>query len=205
MEIKTGTPPHPLVDESSVPLIQAYYELSQLKGLYRQGWLLRGVPRERCESVAEHSFGVAVLALWLAEAHYPHLDRGKVLRMALLHDFGEVYAGDITPTDGVSRGEKAKRELESVKKVFIKLPGGDTYLDLWQEFETGESPEARFIRQVDRLEMALQAGVYQQQGLENMEEFLNSARQELSDAPLLDLMAEIETLSRQSLNPDVDE
>ena len=112
MEIKAENPISLLGEEGYTPLVTAYFELCHLKQLYRQGWLRRGVPPERCESIAEHSFGVAVLALWLAQAQ-PELDADKVVRMALLHDLGEVYAGDIVPSDGVSEGEKHRREAEA--------------------------------------------------------------------------------------------
>ena len=154
-----------LKDQNVDPFIRAYFELCQLKQLYRQGWLRRGVSRERCESVAEHSFGCAVLATWLAQAYYPELDVCKVLRMALLHDFGEIYAGDLIPVDAVEPEEKHRREAGSVAQVFANLPGGAAYLSLWEEFERNETPEARFVRQIDRLEMGLQAGVYALQGL----------------------------------------
>ncbi|MBN1146901.1 MAG: HD domain-containing protein [Anaerolineales bacterium] len=192
MEVKAENPASLLQGEDLSPLVQAYFELCQLKQLYRQGWLRRGVPRQRCESVAEHSFGVALLALWLAEAYYPELDGGKLLRMALLHDFGEIYAGDIIPGDGVPPQDKSRREAESVAQVLGKLPGGEAYVALWEEFERGDTPEARFVRQVDRLEMGLQARVYQAQGFERMQEFLASARQALTEQALLEILAAVE-------------
>ena len=176
--------------KEAAPFIQAYFELCHLKQLFRQGWLRRGIPRERCESVAEHSFGVAVLALWLAQAHSPRLDQNKVLRMALLHDCGEIYAGDIIPSDPVTAQEKHQRELEAVRQVFEKLPGGESYVQLWQEFEAGESPEAQFVRQIDRLEMGLQASVYTAQGFAGLEEFFASAQQALTDEKFNKLLAE---------------
>ena len=191
METKAENPVKLLKDREVDPLIQAYFELCQLKQLYRQGWLRRGVSRERCESVAEHSFGCAVLATWLAQAYYPQLDLSKVLRMALLHDFGEIYAGDIIPVDAVGADEKHRREAGSVAQVFGKLPAGAGCLSLWEEFEQGETPEARFVRQIDRLEMGLQAGVYAAQGLVQPDEFFASARLALEDARLIELMDEL--------------
>jgi putative hydrolase of HD superfamily len=178
-------------------VVEAYFELCHLKQLYRQGWLKRGIPRQRCESIAEHSFGVAMLALWLNAGHVPELDIGKVLRMALLHDLGEVYAGDIIPGDNVPAQEKHQREAQSVERVLRKLPGGEDYLACWQEFELGETAEARFVRQIDRLEMGLQAGVYASQGFENLEEFFTSARQELSEPSLIKLIEAAQVLSRK--------
>jgi putative hydrolase of HD superfamily len=195
MEMKADNPVTLLKDLNLDPVIQAYFELCQLKQLYRQGWLRRGVSRERCESVAEHSFACAVLATWLAQAYYPQLDLSKVLRMALLHDFGEIYAGDIIPVDAVEAEEKHRREAGSVAKVFAKLPGGAVYLSLWEEFERNETAEARFVRQVDRLEMGLQAGLYALQGLLEPVEFFASARQALDDPRFSSILEAVEAIS----------
>ena len=115
------------------PIIRFYFEFVHLKQLYRQGWLTRAIPAERCESVAEHSLGVAVSAMVLADEFFPELDTLKVLRMALIHDFGEIYAGDIIPGDGITPEEKHRAERESVARVFESLPNGDAYLALWEE------------------------------------------------------------------------
>jgi putative hydrolase of HD superfamily len=197
MEIKAENPVGLLQDGERTPLITAYFELCHLKQLYRQGWLRGGVPRERCESIAEHSFGVAVLALWLAQAQ-PELDADKAVRMALLHDLGEVYAGDITPSDGVSEGKKHQLEAEGVRKILSRLPEGQKYVDLWDEFEAGVTPEARFVRQIDRLEMGLQAAVYQMQGLIAGDEFFSSARQALVELNLVALLDEIQPVAQHS-------
>lgn len=194
METKAENPVLRLQGKEVDPFVAAYFELCALKQLFRQGWLRRGVPRERCESVAEHSFGVAMLALWLARAHFPALDLQKVLVMALVHDFGEVYTGDIIPSDPVSSDEKYRREAGSIDQVFGKLPGGEMYVRLWQEFEAGVSAEARLIRQVDRLEMGLQAGVYQQQGFAGLAEFFDSAGKGLEDDALLRCLEQVQHL-----------
>jgi putative hydrolase of HD superfamily len=192
METKAENPLSLLDDEERTPLITAYFELCHLKQLYRQGWLRRGVPSERCESIAEHSFGVALLALWLAHAT-PDLDVDKAVCMALLHDLGEVYAGDIIPSDGVSEAEKHRLEAEAVNRILYRLAGGRGFIDLWDVFEAGLTPEARFVRQIDRLEMGLQAAVYQRQGLIAGDEFFASARQALTDPKLAALLDEIQT------------
>jgi putative hydrolase of HD superfamily len=197
MEVKAPNPVESLPKGQIAPLVEAYFELCHLKGLYRQGWLRRDLPKARCESVAEHSFAMAILALWLAEAYFPELDSDKVLRMTLLHDFGEIYAGDIIPGDDIPPQEKGRREAASVEKVLVKLPNGKAYIDLWREFESGDSAEARFVRQIDRLEMGLQAAVYRREGFSNLAEFFQSARASLSEVPLLDLLAQAEGLSQK--------
>jgi len=178
-------------------LAKAYLELNHLKQLYRQGWLQRGVPAERCESVAEHTFGVAALALLLAQACFPALDRDRLLRMAVLHEFGEIRAGDLTPQDGVPAEEKRRREAASVGEVLADLPGGDELIRLWEEYASGATPEARFLREVDRLEMGLQAVVYESQGLADLAEFHETVDRALSTPELRALFRELETASER--------
>ncbi len=192
MQTKSSPPIQSLKSKNLPALVKVYYEFNQLKQLYRQGWLKRGISKQVCESVAEHTLGVTLLCMWIADQCYPQLDSLKVMRMALLHDFGEIYAGDITPVDDVSVGEKARLEMQAVTEVFSGLPGGDVYIAYWQEFEDGATAEARFVRQIDRLEMAFQAGVYTKLGLETPHEFLGSARKALTDNELIQILDEFE-------------
>ena len=195
MRTKAENPAARLEGKNAPALVEAYFEFNHLKQLYRQGWLRRGIPPDRCESVAEHTFGVAMLALFLAEAHFPELDADRVLRLALLHDFGEVYAGDIIPGDGVPPEEKKRREAEAAARVLAKLPNGAANLRLWEEYEHGATPEARFVKAIDRLEMALQAGVYQAQGFEGLQEFFDTARIGITHPQLRDIIQSVEELT----------
>lgn len=169
------------------PHRRAILQVTQLKRLYRQGWLKRGVPEGECESVADHSFSVALLTLLAPEPGFP-VDRTKAVFLALLHELGEVYAGDITPVDGVSREEKARLERESLDRVLEGHPEAAALKALWEEFEEGRTPEARFVRQLDRLEMGLQAEIYRAEGKARMEEFLESADRAVSDPSLRGLL-----------------
>ena len=156
-------------------ILAAYLEFNNLKQIYRQGWLNRGVPPEQCETVAEHILGVALLAWFVADQSFPTFNRDKLLRMALVHDLGEVFVGDLTPTDAVSPGEKRRREREAITQLVSRLPHGREYVELWEEYEAGRTNEARLVRQIDRLEMACQALIYEKQGFGAMEEFFRSA------------------------------
>ena len=201
MKAKAGNPVYLLPTQGVPPLLRAYFELNQLKQLYRQGWLHRGLDEARCETVADHSFAAAVLALWLAQAYFPALDPGKVVQIALLHELGEIYAGDIIPADGLSPQEKSRLEADSVERVLQGLPSAEACRTLWQEFEEGATPEARLVRQVDRLEMGLQAGVYGMQGLQDIDEFLTSARLALTEESLVRLLDDLQAVIDQS-KPD---
>jgi len=192
MKIKAERPLSWFNGRSLSPLLEAYLELNHLKQLYRQGWLRRGVPLDRCESVAEHVFNMAMLAWWIADAYFPNLDVNRVLRMVLVHELGEIYAGDITPGDHMSAEEKHRLEREGFMRVVNKLPEGETYLSLWEEFEEGATSEARLVRQIDRLEMGFQALIYEKQGFGNMDEFFRSVDAALTDPELRDILSNLE-------------
>lgn len=187
MKTKAENPVSLLKDKKIHPIIEAYFELNHLKQLYRQGWLNRGVSEIECETVAEHCFTTAILAMWLAQSLSPEIDCCKVVQMALIHDLGEIYAGDIIPAQEIDPIEKHRLEARSIRSVLSKLPQGLETIALWEEFELGETPEARLVKQVDKLEMGFQAKVYQLQGKPQMEEFLSSALTGLDDPILIEL------------------
>lgn len=186
MRVKAPNPIE-LFPEAVDPRLKSQLQTMQLKRLYRQGWLKRGVPETECESVADHSFSVALLSLLAPDPGFP-VDRTKAALLALIHELGEVYAGDITPVDGVSPDEKARRERASVERVLEGVPDAASLQSLWEEFEEGKSPEARFVRQLDRLEMGLQAAVYKAEGKDRMGEFLDSADRAVSSPALRGLL-----------------
>lgn len=174
--------------KNSLPIIEAYFEFNHLKQLYRQGWLQHGIEPKYCESVAEHSFCVALLGLLLADK-YPELDTNKIVRMALIHDLGEIYAGDFTPKDKIDKNHKFQLERKSILQVFQKLSNGDKWINIWEEYEQGKSAEAKLVRELDRLEMLLQASVYEHQGQADLSEFFASIGQEI-------LSPELQTISK---------
>lgn len=154
-------------------------EALDLKALDRAGWVRCGLSAP--ESVAAHSWGVA----WLALALCPeHLDRQRCLGMALLHDLAEVRVGDITPRDGVPAHHKASAEKQAFHDLLAERPD---LLGLATEYEARDTPEARFVRQLDRLDMALQARRYHDQGRlsdADLAEFLSSALSVIEDPAL---------------------
>jgi putative hydrolase of HD superfamily len=178
------------------PIISTYFDICHLKQLYRQGWLLREIPPEYCESVADHTFGVAMLAMLLAKAHFPELDQARLLQLALIHDVGEVHVGDIVPGAGIGPNEKYQLEKESFSLVFGNIPRREEYQSLWDEYEQGKSPESRFIRQVDKLEMALQASLYEHQLGFDLGDFFTSAEKAIESDELKKILVELENLRK---------
>jgi len=169
------------LDGGADPALASYLRLMRLKRLYRQGWLKRGLPEGLCESVAEHSFGTALLALLVAGTagdggSIGRADASRAAILALVHELGESYAGDITPVDGVGPPEKLRLEREAILRALEGHPDLEWFVSLWEEFEEGATPEARFVRQLDRLEMGLQAALQEAEGFPGMGEFYDSAR-----------------------------
>jgi putative hydrolase of HD superfamily len=159
-------------------LVDLFLEAATLKRMPRTGWLLRGVPH--VESVAEHSFGVAFVALALADTlmgtgapEAETLDLEKVLVMALLHDLAEVRLTDL-PMSAVRlipAEVKSQAEAGAIADLLAPLPGGGRLQALWQEFEDRDSPEGRLVRDADKLEMMVQCLRYERAGSRGLGEF----------------------------------
>lgn len=151
-----------------------------LKHVARAGWVRAGILTP--ESVAGHSWGMA----WLVMNLCPDtLDIERALRLALVHDLPEVIAGDITPHDGISKHQKASIETEAAEKLFA---GRLDLMELWKEYADGESPEARFVKECDALDMALQAVHYQRKHGIDTSEFIASAKAKIHSQPLLEVL-----------------
>lgn len=172
-------------------MIEMFFEYAQLKNLYRQGWLKCGITTLHCETVADHSFGVALLGYTIAEEYRPDLDSTKVMKLGLFHEMGEIYAGDVTPVDNVSIDEKVQKEFESVQKVFSKLPDSDKYINIWLEFEYQKSAEAKFVKQIDKLELVLQADLYEKLDYKELDEFFSSVKKKIETPELKTILNDI--------------
>lgn len=135
-----------------------YEEIYKLKTLLRRGWVLRQVP-DRTESDAEHTFSMLILALEIMSKNNLNLDQLKVLKMIAYHELCEIDAGDVTPVDGVSKEEKYKNEWAGVKRLAknYNMPEIET---LWLEFEENITPEAQFVKHIDKFDAILQAEIY---------------------------------------------
>ncbi|HVZ67074.1 MAG TPA: HD domain-containing protein [Patescibacteria group bacterium] len=142
------------IDEAN--LHQFIHDVGSLKRKDRAGWIRHAV--EQPESVAEHSFRAGIMAFVLAPSF--GLDPNKCMKMAIFHDLGEHSIPDYTPFDNITREQKHREEEEAMRTLCSKIPNGDEVLGLWQEFEEGETAEAKLVRGIDRLEMMFQAEEY---------------------------------------------
>ena len=160
-------------------LLQAY----QLKSLSRAGWVRSGIAHP--ESVAAHSWGMSFLCLTLCPEE---LNTQRVLELAILHDLVEVHTGDITPHDPVSKAEKKARERKAALQLFAER---HDFLAIWQEYEDHQTAESRFVHQIDKLDMALQAIVYEQNEDFDGKEFIDSAKRAVHDPSLQTLLKKV--------------
>ena len=138
--------------------------------------------------MAAHSWGVALLVLALLP---DDLDPIRALRYAVLHDLPEALAGNVTPYDGVSPADKGSAEAAAMATLAAVLQRGETLQACWEAYERQEDAEARFVRQLDRLDLALQAHVYGARGLDPAE-FLASAARVVTDPGLRSLLASLD-------------
>jgi putative hydrolase of HD superfamily len=129
-------------------------EIDRLKHIYRQTYLL---DKSRHDSDVEHSWHFAVMALVLAELSKDQIDVCKVIKMALIHDIVEIDAGDIFVYDNKDPESHRAIERKAAERIFGMLPADQAreYLDLWEEFERRDTPEAKFAAAIDRLDPVL--------------------------------------------------
>jgi putative hydrolase of HD superfamily len=157
---------------ASIPgsVIESLLEALALKDERRTGWQLRGV--EEPESVAAHSWGVAYLVVAIGEtfeSELPGIDLDVALRLAVVHDVAEARTGDV-PTradpeaaaDLPDEADQEAAERRAMADIAGELPG--PVLEEWEEYERRESPEATLVKELDLLDMCLQALHYESTG-----------------------------------------
>lgn len=134
-----------------------------LKEVKRTGWILKGV--KNAESVADHTWRMGFLAMLLAP---DNLNKQKLLEMNIVHDLGEAGIGDVKWETGkeviISPKTKHKDELKALRNIFAKHPNGKGFVDLFKEFNEQKTQEAKFLKQIDKLEMVIQALEYEEAG-----------------------------------------
>jgi putative hydrolase of HD superfamily len=138
-------------DERLIRQLEFIRELDKLKGVSRRTSL---IDRSRLENSAEHSWHLGTMAIVLAEYAPEGTDIGRVVEMLLIHDVVEIDAGDTFAFDTSANIGKADRETLAAERLFGLLPeeGGTRMRALWDEFEQGKTPTARFANALDRLQ-----------------------------------------------------
>ncbi|KAG5532592.1 hypothetical protein RHGRI_027026 [Rhododendron griersonianum] len=145
----------------------------RLKTTKRKGWINHGIKGP--ESIADHMYRMSLMALIVGDL--PGVNRERCIKMAIVHDIAEAIVGDITPSDGVPKEEKSRREQEALNEMCEVLGGGlraEEIKELWAEYENNSSVEANLVKDFDKVEMILQALEYEMEHGKVLDEFFLS-------------------------------
>jgi putative hydrolases of HD superfamily len=155
-------------------ILDAMLGIDPLADLPRTGWLLRGV--RPCESLADHSFGVAFLAMLFVDALRAEgttIDGERVLRMALVHDAAEARTGDVPMPNKTPAMTEALHELEATLIRDLLPPAQQA---AWTEAERGDSLEACVVKAADKAQMMIKALAYERQQRGHLDEFWSNPK-----------------------------
>lgn len=163
---------------------------TQSKSVVRTGWTMMDIHNP--ESVAEHSYQLCVMTMVLADQL--GVDREKLIKMAIIHDLGEIFTGDIVWVRGnvidiEKRREKEQIEATGIKKIFSIIGKTDEYKAIFEELVERKSREADTFWQLDKLEMAIQALDYEKKTYKNLAEFFVSVDLQLTHPFLREMFA----------------
>jgi len=154
-------------------LVKFFEITGKLKRTPRSGWVELDIRKP--ESVADHTFRTSILCMVYSDLE--GLDELKLLRMALIHDLPEAIIGDLTPSRKTARSKE--EENAAVNQILSLLPKKqrEKYMTDWNEYREGKTREAKAVRQLEKLEMALQAKEYEEAGLtrQSLKRFIKSA------------------------------
>lgn len=161
-------------------LVSFFHVVCNLKKVRRSGWIHKAnIPSP--ESVADHSYSMCMMSMVLSEIL--NLDTEHIMKMANLHDLAESIVGDSMP-DVISHDEKIIKEDTAMREIISKLPDNlcKKYLDIWNEYIENSTVSAKFVHNMDKLEMALQAKEYEFDGYskQSLQIFLKSATDYIS-------------------------
>jgi putative hydrolase of HD superfamily len=179
----------------AVGLISFLAELMRLKSVPRIGWLLRGV--RDVESVAAHSFGVAVIAMLLgdrARARGVEVNGERLLRMALLHDLTESRTGDLPSTIKQYFDKTIIKAADEriAREMFAELGDlSESYLELWFDYEHRASVESKLVKAADKLDLLLQSREYEKGGARSLQEFWDTADNDFTGLGIDDLISDL--------------
>jgi putative hydrolase of HD superfamily len=143
--------PNGIPNDGIAAALAFFMEADRLKSVVRRNRLADG---SRRENTAEHSWHLGIGALILAPFASEPVDVATAVAMALVHDIVEIDAGDTFAYDEADgAATKQAREEAAADRLFGVLPAaiGRRFRELWDEYERGDTPEARFVMAIDRL------------------------------------------------------
>ncbi|WP_430403093.1 HD domain-containing protein [Fluviicola sp.] len=144
-----------MTPENLLKQIDFIKEIDKLKYIQRKTKLFNS---DRNENDAEHSWHLALMAMVLMEHSNKSIDLLKVIKMVLIHDIVEIDAGDTFIYDTQKNHSNTDEERLAANRIFGLLPTAqaEELIAIWEEFEAGETDEAKFAKAMDRLEPLLQ-------------------------------------------------
>ena len=143
-----------------VESVVKYYVLcNKLKDVIRTGWKDWNVTKDRVESVAEHIFGVQMLAIAMHSQYKYNLDLNKIILMLAIHELEEIVIGDLTCFQ-VTEAEKAELGHKAIEEVLSGILAKEELKNLILEFDERKTGEAIFVYHCDKLECDLQCKLY---------------------------------------------
>lgn len=165
-------------------VIRYYLLCNRLKNVIRTGWLDWNVNKDRLESVAEHIFGVQMLAIAMKSEYNYDVDIMKVIMMLAVHELEEIIIGDLTLFD---KDIDDKKEIghKAIDKVLSGLVDKDKIRSLILEFDERKTNEAKFAYYCDKLECDLQAKIYDEENCVNLLDQYNNKSMDDNDVRLL--------------------
>ena len=169
-------------------MVEFVKEVRKLKDVKRTGWILSGI--QNPESVADHSFAVTVLSYVFAKRL--GLDENKTVKLALIHDLCEIHSGDIPPNAGIPEDEKRRREDEGLEKI-VSLLDRETkneITSLWKELREGRTEEAKLVKDIDKLDMCVQALAYSEK-YDNLERFVEDAKRSVRSPEIRKILEQL--------------
>lgn len=146
--------------ESNV--VNFYVLCNKLKDVIRTGWKDWGVERFRVESIAEHIYGVQMLAIAMWSEYKYDIDISKVITMLAVHEMEEIIIGDMTCFQ-ITKENKKKLGQKAVVEILQNLTNAEDIKNLIFEFDEKKSPEAKFAYYCDKLECDIQSKLYDEQ------------------------------------------
>ncbi len=142
-------------------IITLYKELNKLKEITRTGWVRWHVDADKIESVADHTYGTAILAMIIYSEFDLDLDINRVLKMILLHEIEEAKIGDITPFDPPEQIKFKKTQgYNQAAELLDNLTDPEQYKTILKEYYQNKTKESIFAHQCDKLEAILQSDIY---------------------------------------------
>ncbi|KAI9875493.1 MAG: hypothetical protein M1830_008412 [Pleopsidium flavum] len=154
------------VQSDSTSPVPFFHMLERLKTTKREGW--RRFDIKHGESIADHMYRMSLITMFAPSSLASKINIAHCMKMALVHDMAESLVGDITPVEGIPKVEKSRREGATMDFLCTSLLGkveggmaGQDVRAIWQEYEDGVTLEAKYVHDVDKMELVLQMVEYE--------------------------------------------